>query len=159
MCMYNITLNDELVKETRRLFESEAAMKDWLQQQVEALLMAYNSSHISPRQKARLAIMAMRRQSEENGNSQMTLDEINNEIQLARQDRKGSPSWNDSTLYLTLMSWGLHSCHRGKTLLLQNCSTTLSTSASSFSTTKTFFVSTTKCFIEQNSISVTIVFR
>ena len=77
--MYNITLNDELVKETRRLFESEAAMKDWLQQQVEALLMAYNSSH---------AIKAMRRQSEENGNAEMTLDEINNEIQLARKDRR-----------------------------------------------------------------------
>lgn len=89
MCMYNITLNDELVKETRSLFESEAAMKDWLQQQVEALLMAYNSSHLSARQKARLAIKAMRRQSEENGNAQMTLDEINNEIQLARKDRKG----------------------------------------------------------------------
>ena len=86
--MYNITLNDELVKETRRLFESEAAMKDWLQQQVEALLMAYNSSHLSARQKARLAIKAMRRQSEENGNAEMTLDEINNEIQLARKDRR-----------------------------------------------------------------------
>ena len=50
--------------------------------------MVYNSSHLSARQKARLAIKAMRRQSEENGNAQMTLDEINNEIQLARKDRR-----------------------------------------------------------------------
>ena len=58
MCMYNISLKDELLSETRR--------------------------------KARLAIAAMRRQSEENGNAAMTLDDINNEISQARKARKAA---------------------------------------------------------------------
>ena len=37
---------------------------------------------------ARKAIEEMRQQSEENGNSEMTLDEINAEIRAARQARK-----------------------------------------------------------------------
>ena len=90
MCMYNITLNDELLSETRRSFASETAMDTWLQQQVEALLMAYNASRQATRQKARRSIAAMRRQSEENGNAAMTLDEINSEIRQARQTRKAS---------------------------------------------------------------------
>jgi hypothetical protein len=81
MCTYNISLKDELLSETRRSFDSEAAMDTWLQQQVEALLVAYNASQQAARRKARLAIAAMRRQSEENGNAAMTLDDINNEIQ------------------------------------------------------------------------------
>lgn len=90
MCMYNITLNDELISETRRSFASEADMDAWLQQQVEALLVAYNASRQATRQKAQQAIAAMRRQSEDNGNAAMTLDEINSEIRQARQARKAS---------------------------------------------------------------------
>lgn len=90
MCMYNITLNDELISETRRSFASEADMDAWLQQQVEALLVAYNASRQATRQKAQQAIAAMRRQSEDNGNAAMTLDEINIEIRQARQARKAS---------------------------------------------------------------------
>ena len=90
--MYNITLNDELLSETRRSFASEAAMDTWLQQQVESLLMAYNASQQATRQKARLAIAAMRRQSEENGNTAMTLDEINSEIRQARKAIVVSPA-------------------------------------------------------------------
>ena len=37
---------------------------------------------------ARIAIDEMRKQSEENGNSEMTLDEINAEIRAARKARK-----------------------------------------------------------------------
>ena len=88
--MYNITLNDELQNETRRSFASKASMDAWLQQQVEAMLMSYNASQQAIRQNARLAIAAMRRQSEENGNAAMTLDEINSEIRQSRQDRKAS---------------------------------------------------------------------
>ena len=88
--MYNITLNDELISETRRSFASEADMDAWLQQQVEALLVAYNASRQATRQKAQQAIAAMRRQSEDNGNAAMTLDEINSEIRQARQARKAS---------------------------------------------------------------------
>ena len=90
MCMYNISLKDELLSETRRSFDSEAAMDAWLQQQVEALLVAYNASQQAVRRKARLAIAAMRRQSEENGNAAMTLDDINNEIRQARKARKAA---------------------------------------------------------------------
>ena len=87
MCIYNITLNDELVKETRQLFADETTMDAWLQQQVEALLKDFNARQAA-KARARQAIAAMRRQSEENGNADMTLDEINNEIRLARQARK-----------------------------------------------------------------------
>ncbi len=58
MCMYNISLNDDLVRQTR--------------------------------QKARQAIEAMRRQSEQNGNDTMTLDDINDEILQARATRKAT---------------------------------------------------------------------
>ena len=40
--------------------------------------------------RAREAIQAMRRQSEENGNATMSLDDINNEIRQARQTRKAA---------------------------------------------------------------------
>ena len=90
MCIYNITLNDELLNETRRSFASKTAMDAWLQQQVEAMLMSYNDSQQAIRQNARQAIAAMRKQSEENGNADMTLDEINSEIRQARQNRKAS---------------------------------------------------------------------
>lgn len=90
MCIYNITLNDELLNETRRSFASKTDMDAWLQQQVEAMLMSYNASQQAIRQNARQAIAAMRKQSEENGNADMTLDEINSEIRQARQNRKAS---------------------------------------------------------------------
>ena len=40
--------------------------------------------------RAREAIQAMRRQSEENGNATMSLDDINNEIRMARQAKKAA---------------------------------------------------------------------
>jgi len=87
MCMYNITLNDELVDRTRQAFSNEAAMTEWLQRQVEALLIDFNSRQ-TIKANARKAIEAMRRQSEQNGNAELTLDDINNEILLARRARK-----------------------------------------------------------------------
>lgn len=87
MCMYNITLSDELVGQTRQSFTDEAAMTAWLQRQVEALLVEFNSKQ-AIRAKARKAIEAMRRQSEKNGNAELSLDEINREIRLARNTRK-----------------------------------------------------------------------
>ena len=87
MCTYNITLNDELVMETRRSFADERAMGDWIQRQMEALLAEFNAKQ-AIKARARQAIEAMRRQSEQNGNAKMSLDEINNEIRLARKARK-----------------------------------------------------------------------
>ena len=86
--MYNISLRDELVTQARQSFANESAMTLWLQQQVEAVLVSFNASQQAARQKARQAIEAMRRQSEQNGNDAMTLDDINNEIRQARAVRK-----------------------------------------------------------------------
>ncbi len=88
--MYNISLNDELVRQTRQSFASEAKMTAWIQQQLEALLTDFNARQQAARQKARQAIEAMRRQSEENGNDAMTLDDINEEIFQARATRKAT---------------------------------------------------------------------
>ena len=88
MCMYNLALNDELVKRTRQSFANEADMKAWLQRQVEALMIEYNTSQQMVRRNARAAIAAMRRQSELNGNAEMSLQDINTEIQQVRLERK-----------------------------------------------------------------------
>ncbi len=90
MCIYNISLNDELVRQTRQSFASDALMTSWIQQQLEALLTDFNARQQNTRKKARQAIEAMRRQSELNGNNTMTLDDINDEILKARAARKAS---------------------------------------------------------------------
>lgn len=87
MCTYSITLNDELIKQTRSSFANEDAMDKWLQQQVEALLSDFNAKQ-QVIVNARKAIEAMRSQSEQSGNSEMSLDEINNEIRKTRKARK-----------------------------------------------------------------------
>ncbi|MBQ6965525.1 MAG: hypothetical protein IJP82_07550 [Bacteroidaceae bacterium] len=86
--MYSITLNDDLINETRRGFADEQAMDNWLQHQVETLLIEFNTSRKTIKENARKAIEAMRMRSEQNGNSEMSLDDINNEIRLSRQARK-----------------------------------------------------------------------
>ena len=90
MCMYNLTLNDELVKRTRRSFANETDMTAWLQRQVEALLIEYNATQQTIRRKAQEAVEVMRDISEQNGNSKMTLEDINREIQLASEARKST---------------------------------------------------------------------
>ncbi len=90
MCTYNISLNDDLVRQTRQSFASESLMTAWIQQQLEALLTDFNARQQAARQKARQAIEAMRRQSEQNGNDTMTLDDINDEILQARATRKAT---------------------------------------------------------------------
>lgn len=89
MCTYNITLSDDVLSETRRSFASESAMDAWLQQQVEALLVTFNARQAA-KVRARQAIEAMRWQSEQNGNDQLSLDDINNEIRLTREARKAA---------------------------------------------------------------------
>lgn len=90
MCTYNIKLDDRLVSEARSSFASEEAMQKWIQQQVEALLVKFNSVQQNTIAKARKAIESMRSQSEKNGNSDMTLAEINEEIRQARASRKSA---------------------------------------------------------------------
>ena len=89
MCSYNITLNDAIVEKVRPSFANEEAMEKWLQQQLEAMLLDYYV-RMEKRTKARKAIELMRTQSEENGNSELTLDEINEEIRQTRQERKNN---------------------------------------------------------------------
>ena len=88
MCVYKLVLNDELVQRTRMSFANEADMTAWLQRQVEALMIEYNTKQQTIRRKARAAVEVMREISEQNGNSEMTLEDINREIQQARQARK-----------------------------------------------------------------------
>ena len=89
--MYNLALDDEIVQRTRSSFASETDMTAWLQRQVEALMIEYNTTQQQTvRRNARAAIAAMRRRSELNGNSEMTLEDINNEIRQARQARKAT---------------------------------------------------------------------
>ena len=87
MCSYNITLNDALVEKVRPSFADDQAMERWFQQQLEAVLVEYYAL-LEKRAKARKAIEAIRQQSEQNGNSELTLDAINEEIRQARRERK-----------------------------------------------------------------------
>lgn len=41
MCSYNLTLNDTLVEKVRPSFGSDKALEQWLQQQIEDLLLDY----------------------------------------------------------------------------------------------------------------------
>ena len=88
MCMYKLSLNDELVQRTRKSFASDTDMTAWLQRQVEFLMMEYNKTQLAINRKAQEAIDVMRNISEQRGNSEMTLEEINREIQQARQARR-----------------------------------------------------------------------
>lgn len=88
MCMYNIALRDDLLRQTRQSFADDKKMNAWLQNQVEILLINYNAQQAAIRQKARAAIEDMRNLSEQNGNAEMSLDDINREIKAARQARR-----------------------------------------------------------------------
>ena len=46
MCSYNITLNDTLVEKVRPTFADDKALGQWLQQQIEDLLLDYYFSHL-----------------------------------------------------------------------------------------------------------------
>ena len=46
MCSYNITLDDTLVEEVRPAFADDKALEQWLQQQMEEILLDYYVSHL-----------------------------------------------------------------------------------------------------------------
>ena len=87
MCSYNITLSDTLVEKVRPSFADDKALELWLQKQMEELLLNFYQRQ-EAKKHARKAIAAMRQQSESNGNSELTLEEINAEIRQARLERK-----------------------------------------------------------------------
>ena len=102
MCTYNITLNDTLVEQVRDSFANNQALEHWLQEQMElALLQLCKNRRQSVLAKARQTIEDMRQHSEENGNSEMTLDEINEEIRQTRLERKTSAQWEPFMLFST----------------------------------------------------------
>ena len=78
-----------MVEKVRPSFADNKALEQWLQQQLESILINYYSL-MEKRAKAREAIEAMRQQSEQNGNSELTLEEINEEIRQSRIDRKNA---------------------------------------------------------------------
>lgn len=91
MCSYNITLEDDLVEKVRPSFANDQELELWLKQQLEALLVRYYIEESERQQKlsrAKNAIDAMRQQSEQNGNAEMTLEDINEEIRQSRIERR-----------------------------------------------------------------------
>ena len=87
--MYNITLSDSLLNQVRPSFASEKDLQEWMQLQLETVMIKFCADmKQAVFSKARTAIDAMRRQSEETGNSTMTLNDINEEIRMARAERK-----------------------------------------------------------------------
>ena len=99
MCSYNITLSDTLVEKVRPSFADDNALQLWLQQQMEELLLnLYIRQEANNR--ARRAVAAMHQQSENNGNSEMTLEEINAEIRQARQKQTEEQAIPDAVLRL-----------------------------------------------------------
>ena len=87
MCGYYITINDSIIEKVRPSFVNEKDLEQWLQQQMEQLLLGFYARQ-KTQIRARKAIESMRQQSEMNGNSELTLEEINAEIRQARIERK-----------------------------------------------------------------------
>lgn len=89
MCTYSIKLDDNLVDQVQPSFSDDIALQRWLEEQLEYVLRQfYTKERQETLRKAREAIEAMRQQSELNGNSELTLNEINEEIRLSREARK-----------------------------------------------------------------------
>ena len=76
-------LRAELFREMNPLLDSDIMLRKMIAY-VKSLFADQQLEQATTRQKARQAIEAMRRQSEENGNATMTLDDINDEIRQAR---------------------------------------------------------------------------
>jgi hypothetical protein len=49
MCSYNITLSDTLVEKVRPSFADDKALEQWLQQQMEEIVLDYYVSHLEAR--------------------------------------------------------------------------------------------------------------
>ena len=75
------------MEKVRPFFADDKALELWLQKQMEELLLNFYLRQ-EAKKRAQKAIVAMRQQSESNGNSELTLEEINAEIRQARLERK-----------------------------------------------------------------------
>jgi len=81
-------LRAELFREMNPMLDSDEMLRKMIA--YVRSLFALQQSEQQSAQKARQAIEAMRLQSEQNGNANMTLDDINKEIQQARAARKAT---------------------------------------------------------------------
>ena len=88
MIMETMQLRAELFREMNPMLDSDEMLRKMIA--YVRSLFALQQSEQQSAQKARQAIEAMRLQSEQNGNANMTLDDINKEIQQARAARKAT---------------------------------------------------------------------
>ena len=89
MCRYNISIDDALMEEIRPSITQGMDEEAWVQLQVEILFSQLAASRREATLvAARQAIDAMRSQSMQNGNSNLTLEQINDEILQARKARR-----------------------------------------------------------------------
>jgi tellurite resistance protein len=86
--METMQLRAELFREMNPMLDSDEMLRKMIA--YVRSLFALQQSEQQSAQKARQAIEAMRLQSEQNGNANMTLDDINKEIQQARAARKAT---------------------------------------------------------------------
>ena len=84
--METMQLRAELFREMNPMLDSDEMLRKMIA--YVRSLFALQQSVQQTAQKARQAIEAMRQQSEQNGNANMTLDDINDEIRQARAARK-----------------------------------------------------------------------
>ncbi len=93
MTMLQIRVEEELKTQATLLFNElgldlSTAIRLFLKKSIQVGGIPFDVRLSENAQKAMAAIESMRSKSEENGNSKMTLDEINEEIRLAREERK-----------------------------------------------------------------------
>ena len=89
MCRYNISIDDALMEAIRPSITQGMDEDTWVQLQVEMLFSQMAASQREATlEAARKAIEAMRSQSMKNGNSNLTLEQINDEIKQARKARR-----------------------------------------------------------------------
>lgn len=93
MAVLQVRVDDELKKQASELLEKEGldlstAVRMFLKKVVLQRGYPFDKGIDETTLKALIALRIMQETSEKNGNSEMTLDEINEEIRLAREERR-----------------------------------------------------------------------
>ena len=93
MGVLQVRVDDELKKQATEILEKEGldlstAVRMFLKRVILEDGFPFNKGIDETTLRALIAIRTMQKISEANGNSEMTLDEINEEIRLAREERR-----------------------------------------------------------------------
>ena len=93
MAVLQIRIDDELKKQASTLFDElgldlSTAVRMFLKKAVLEKGLPFDAKIDAGGLRMLAALEEMQKKSKENGNSEMTLDEINEEIRLAREERK-----------------------------------------------------------------------